>query len=377
LSGFCRLNQRLAGRRCHAKVRPASGFVEVIMQVALVGPPLSGKTSLFQAVTGVAPDPSKYHGATPQPGRVEVPDPRLSVLSDHYQPKKTTPAMLDVLDFAGIEPGSRTENVKRILGSVRDADALVVVLPAYDDVAAVTKAWEDMHGEFLFGDLEVIEKRIGRLEQNLKRPMKNKEDDQRELELLNSIREHLENTETWAGIELDERQEKTIRGYAFLLQKPLIPVINANEPGDVDPASLLPADAAARALVLNAEVERDVAELPEAEQGEFLAEFGITEPAAPRVVRAAYDALGAMSFFTVGEDECRAWTIQRGDDAVTAAGKIHTDLARGFIRAEVFTYDDFVEHGDEKSVKAAGKHRLEGKDYTVQDGDILNIRFSV
>ncbi len=349
------------------------------MKIALVGPPLSGKTSLFQAVTGSEPDPARYHGAKPQPGMVTVPDERLDQLAAYHNPKKLTHAQLEILDFAGIEPGARTENIKQVFAAMREADALLVVLSAFDGESseAIGAQWTSMQSEILFADLEVMEKRIEKLAANVNKPTKTQEQDKKELAVLRKIRAHVEEHETWQGLDLDDVEEKAVRGFRFLMQKPLVPVINADEPGRVDPAEALPAEAAARALVLNAEVEREVSQLPPEERRDFLAEFGIAEPAGPRVIRAAYEALGLISFFTVGEDECRAWTVEKGANAVTAAGKIHSDLARGFIRAETYHYDDFAELDDEKTIKAKGRLRLEGKEYTVKDGDIMNIRFSV
>ena len=350
------------------------------MRVALVGPPLSGKSTIFAAITGVEPDPSRSYGNKPQPGNVKVPDARLDKLAEHYQPKKLTHAVIELLDFASVEPGARTENIKQMFGTMRDmADCLAVVCPAFGGGSTddALKAWNAMLSEFLFADLEVIEKRVAKLKASANRPTKTQDADKKELALLEMIQAHLEENESWEGLELDDIQEKTIRGFRFLAQKPVIAVINADEPGKIDVTKLLPPDAAKHALALNADIERELGGMDEADRQEFLKEMGLTEPAGPRLIKAAYDALGLQSFFTVGEDECRAWTINVGDNAVAAAGRIHSDLARGFIRAVVFAYDDFVEFGDEKTVKAKGRLREEGKDYIVKDADIINVKFSV
>ncbi|MGE0430937.1 MAG: DUF933 domain-containing protein [Planctomycetota bacterium] len=350
------------------------------MKVALVGPPMSGKSTLFAAVTGIEPDPGRSHGGKPQPGNVKVPDERLDRLAAHYKPKKLTHAVVELLDFGGVEPGARTEHIKQMFGTMRDmADCLAVVCPAFGGATAddAVKTWNAMKSELLFADLEVIEKRIGKLKASANRPTKTQDADKKELALLEQIQAHLEEHETWEGFELDDIQDKMIRGFRFLAQKPAIAVINADEPASIDPAKLLPAAEAKHAMVVNADIEKELGSMEPADREEFLKEMGLSEPAGPRMIEAAYDALGLMSFFTVGEDECRAWTINRGDNAVAAAGRIHSDLARGFIRAQVFAYDDFVAYGDEKEVKAKGRLREEGKDYIVHDGDIINIRFSV
>ncbi len=349
------------------------------MKIGIAGPRFGGKTTLFQAMTGQAPDPAKASGAAGVLARVLVPDPRLDHLSSVFKPKKHTPAALDVLDFPGFELGDASEHKKQILAQLREMDALLLVFNAFEEGASPARAaetYDTVKMEFLFSDFDILEKRIEKLRVGAAKPTKTQEAEKKELALLERIKGEAEKRETLAETRLDAAEEKMLRGFAFLSQKPTIVVINEKDA----PAGDLPPEAKARcpgAVRLSAQLEKEIAELAPEEREPFLKDLGLTEPAGQRMVREIYRLLGLVSFFTTGEDECRAWTIKAGDNAVAAAGKIHTDLARGFIRAEVYPYDRFKELGSEKAVKAKGLLRMEGKDYAVKDGDILNILFNV
>ncbi len=358
------------------------------MRVALLGLPGSGKTTVFNAVAGepVVVPPGTVQAET-HVQVVRVHDPRLEHCRDLFQPKKYTPAGIEVWDPPGVPLGGgerERERRTRQLAALREADAYVLVVRgfttdryAYDraesDPAADLAALAD---ELQTADFVVCEGRMRRLEENLRRGARTKEEDRLELQVLERVAARLEGGEDLSGLELDETDHKRIRGFQFFTAKPTLVLLNA---ADADAEGLgkdLPVPVRGR-FAMDAQVEAEVAAMDPADRPAFLEEFGIEEPAADRFVREVYRAVGLCSFFTVGEDEVRAWTIRAGDDAVEAASKIHTDLARGFIRAEVYRYADLAEAGSEKQVKANGRIRLEGKHYVVEDGDVLHIRSGV
>jgi GTP-binding protein YchF len=349
------------------------------MKIGIAGPLLSGKSTLFTAMTGQAPDPAKASGTAGVLARVAVPDARLDHLSAVFKPKKHTPAQLDVLDFPGFELGDTSEHKKQILAQFREMDALVLVFGAYGEGETSDKAaevYDTVKTEFFFSDLDILDKRIEKLKVSVTKPTKTQEMEKKELVVLERIKAEAERRESVAGIHLDAAEEKLLRGFAFLSQKPTIVVLNEKEA----PTGEAPPGVKARcpgAVRLSAKLEQEIAELAPEEREPFLKDLGLAEPAGHRMVREIYKLLGLASFFTTGEDECRAWTIKAGENAVTAAGKIHSDLARGFIRAEIYHYDSFKELGSEKAVKAKGLFRMEGKEYAVKDGDILHILFNV
>jgi GTP-binding protein YchF len=349
------------------------------MKIGIAGPPFGGKTTLFAAMTGQAPDPAKASETAGVLARVSVPDPRLDHLSSVFRPKKHTPTQLDVLDFPGVELGDSSEHKRQILAQLREMDALVLVFGAYAEGETPAKAaetYEHVKTEFFFADLDILDKRIEKLKESAAKSTKTRDREKSELASLERIKTEAERRETLVGITLDAAEEKLLRGFAFLNMKPTIVVINEKDA----PAGEPPVEVKARcpgAIRLSAKIELELAELPPADREPFLRDLGITEPAGPRLIREVYGLLGLVSFFTTGEDECRAWTIKSGDNAVTAAGKVHTDLSRGFIRAEVYHVEDFKIHGSEKALKAKGLMRMEGRDYVVRDGDVLSILFNV
>lgn len=352
------------------------------MRLGLVGLPGAGKTTLFRALGGQR---EKVPHA-PQDERpvvsVEVPDPRLEWLRDLWQPRKYTPARVEFCDLPGI-PERAVKGKAELLAAVRECDALALVLRAFaaDPYGAgppdPARDLETLRTEFVLGDLAVVEGRIERLRAKLRKPGRDKAEDEQELALLERILPLLESGEGLTGLELRPEEEKRIAGFQFLARKPLLVVRNAGEE-DLGSPPLETLLAGAPEIRLCATVEEDVADLEPEERAEFLTAYGVAEPARDALVRAAYAACRVHSFFTTGEDEVRAWTIPVGATAVEAAGKIHSDLARGFIRAEVVPWEELHAAGDLRRYKEArGALRLEGRDYVVQDGDILEIRFSV
>lgn len=355
------------------------------MKLALVGLPGGGKTTLFNALTDKPVDllPG-VPGAAPHVSVVQVKDPRLEWLRDLYGPKKYTPASLTVEDHAGIPPGSaRSDRRGELFGQMRNADGLVVVVRAF---ATDRYAYEEPDPdpardlelvalEFLSADLEICERRLERLEQDWKKPA-NRERVERERGVVERVKAVLDDGRGAHEAEVRPDEEHYVKGFQLLTRKPCVLVANLAE-GGAAPDLAAPALRVLHRFDGCVQLEADLAAMDGEDKELFAAEYGITEPLKDRFTLACYGGLGLVSFFTVGEDEVKAWTIETGDDAVTAAGKIHSDLARGFIRAEVTPYDDLFAAGTMKEVKAKGKQRLEGKEYAVQDGDILNIRFSV
>jgi ribosome-binding ATPase YchF (GTP1/OBG family) len=345
------------------------------MKVGIAGFAGSGKSTAFHWLTGVKPDPAKaLHGQT---GMARVPDARLDWLSAHFKPKKTTPATLEFVDTPGLLVSERRDNARR-LGILRDAGGLLVVLAGFSGGGPADEL-RRFREELLFADLEIVTNRIGRLEDGLKkpRPAKQKEADQQELALLQRIAAAFEQGQTAASVGLKEDEEKLIRSFQLLTLKPELVLVNVGEEGLGRP---LPDDLlklAPNALQAPARLELELEELPEDERQAFLQDFlGGKVPAGlsrGEVLRTIYYAMGQIVFFTVGEDECRAWGVPRGATAVEGAGEVHTDLARGFVRGEVVCYEDFRQVGSMKEAKARGVYRLEGKTYVLQDGDIMHV----
>jgi len=356
------------------------------MRVALIGPPQSGKSTLFQAIaagSGSGIDmsrPDQPHLAT-----VKVPDPRLYWLAEQYNPKKTTPAELAFLDLPGFDltGDAGRQRAKAHWAAMRQSELLVFVVRAFDNDAVAayrnrvdpTADVEELMTEMIFADLEQVTNRISKLETSLKKPVGNKDEIKRELELMTRLVETLEDEKPVSDAIASEAEGKMTASFAFLSQKPVLIAMNCGEDALCEEN---PDEFAGRpCLYLSAQIEEEIAELPTDERGEFLADLGLESPAGDRLIRACYEGLDLVSFLTIGKDECRAWTVPSGTTAVDAAGEIHSDIARGFIRAETVAFDDYKTAGDMKGAKSAGKVRLEGKDYVVRDGDIINYRFNV
>ena len=327
------------------------------MRVGLVGLPGSGKTTVFGALTGL-------HGAHGRAnlGVIKVPDPRIDRLTQICQPKKTTYAEIAFSDLPA-----------EAWAPMRDADALVQVVQGFAPPCDPAADMRSFATELNLQDLMLVEKRLDRLKKEKGKP--------REDALLARLKENLEADRPVRAAGLTPEELALFAGFRFLSEKSLLRVLNVDEDSVTKPA---PADVEALAreqqsplLVLSGKVEMEIAELPQAEQADFVRSMGLDEPALGRFIRAAYAALDLISFFTVGPDEVRAWTVPRETRAQRAAGKIHSDLERGFIRAEVMRYEDFVALGTEARCREAGKLRMEGKEYPVKDGDILHVRFAV
>jgi ribosome-binding ATPase YchF (GTP1/OBG family) len=341
------------------------------MKVGIVGYSGSGKTTVFQWLTGVKPDHAKAQLG--QTGIARIPDARLDLLSAKFNPRKTTHATLEFLDTPGLLAGERRDNPRR-LAILREAFGLVVVLNGYNekDLAGQLKRFRE---ELVFADLEIVTGRIGRLEDQLKkpRPAKEKEVQQAELELLRRINTAFEQEKTPASLGLKEEEEKLIRAFQLLTLKNELVLVNC---GDEMLKQPLPDDLlrlAPTAIKSSPKLELELLDLPEEDRGAFMEDLGLKQFQHDDVLRTIFYAMDQIVFFTVGEDECRAWPMPKGADAVIGASQIHTDLARGFVRAEVVGYDDFVRTGSMKEAKTHGVYRLEGKTYVVKDGDIMHI----
>jgi ribosome-binding ATPase len=341
------------------------------MKVGIAGFSGSGKSTVFHWLTGVEPDPAKaQHG---QIGKPDIPDERLEWLSAHFKPKKTTAAKLEFLDTPGLLATERRDNPRR-LGIMRDAGGLLVVLNGFAG-GDLAKELRNFREELLFADMEIVSGRIERLEDQLKkpRPAKQKEIDQQELDLVRRVLAAFEKGQGAAGLGLKEEEEKALRSFQLLTLKPELVLVNLGDDriGQPLPAELL--ELTPTALQAPAKLERELEELPEEDRKAFMADLNLTGLSRAEVLRKIFYGMGNIVFFTVGEDECRAWPVRQGASAVEGAAEIHTDLSRGFVRGEVVSYDDFRRVGSMKEAKQHGVYRLEGKTYVVQDGDIMHI----
>jgi GTP-binding protein YchF len=361
-----------------------------MLRAALIGLPATGKTTLFQLMTAVR-EPAKGGRGDVQVGISKVPDPRLDRLTAMFNPKKRVPATVEFADIGGAGAAGGAKSLVDLV-AYKNADALVHVVRAFRDEAVAhsdgsvnpARDAQAMEDELILADLGVAERRLERIEKDLK---KSKTADlEAEKALMIRCREALENGTPLRALGLAGDDLRRVRGFQFLSAKPLLVVINLDEAdvpdvgGSVEKAAektgltAFLSRAATRAVAVCAKIELEIADLDPADAATFLADLGLSESGLDRVIRATYDLLGYMSFFTVGEDECRAWSIPRDTIAQLAAGEIHSDIQRGFIRAEVVAYDALVSRGSLVACRDHGELRLEGKEYVVADGDVINFR---
>lgn len=358
----------------------------------LIGLPTVGKTTFFNLLTHQEVATSNFFSGKTEAnvGTATIPDQRIDYLSAMFKPKKTTYAQLEVTDVVGLVRGASEGKGagNAFLSAVRNVDTLIQILRVFDsnDVLHVDgsidplRDLETVNLELWLADLEMVEKRIDRIKSGKKITAEN----QAELKVLEKLRSGLEEEKGINQLELSEEESRLVRSFAFLTEKPMILVVNLDEAqllsGDYPQKEALQAYASQKGLpVLEicAKTEMEIGQLSDEDQAAFMAELGIAESGMNRLARAMYQSLGLISFLTAGEDEVKAWTINKGIDAKRAAGKIHSDIERGFIRAEVVGFSVLQELGSMSKVKEKGLFRLEGKDYIVQDGDIINFRFNV
>jgi len=367
------------------------------LAIGIVGLPNVGKSTLFNALSGASVLAANYPFATKDPnvGVVPVPDDRLEKLSRLYQPKKTTPAALEFVDIAGLVKGaSKGEGLgTKFLGKIREVDAVAHVLRCFSDPDVVhvdgtvdpLRDKEVVDTELQLKDLESLEKKRERRLKDAKAPGKPGEEARADLLVYDKLKAALEAGRPARSVPLTDDEKPRARELFLLTAKPVLYVANVDESQlariDADPLVAKVRELAeregARAVAICSKVEAEIQQLPVEERADFLAHVGLSEPGLNKLVREGFALLGLQSYFTVGEDECRAWVIRKGLRAPQAAGVIHTDFERGFIKAEVIRWDELLRHGSEAAAKSKGAMRVEGKDYLVQDGDVIHFLFNV
>jgi GTP-binding protein YchF len=355
------------------------------MKLGIIGLPQSGKTTIFNALTrGHAPTTASAGRMEIHTAVVDVPDARVDKLSTIFKPKKTIYAKVTYADIAGLESGAAKSGISgSLLNQLAQMDGFLHVVRSFADEnvphpsGSVNPARDiaDMDAELLLNDLIAVERKLERLAEERKKGGTDKVLNERQTALFQRLHGILSAEKPLRGVEINAEEEKYLSGFGLLTRKPLLVLLNAGEgqplPDSVAIAQGLPA------VAMQGKLEMEIAQLPPEDAAIFMQEYSIEEPSLSKMIRLSYELLNLQSFFTVGEDEVRAWTIQRGASAYAAAGAIHTDLQKGFIRAEVVAYQDLVELGGMAEARAKGKLRLEGKEYVVQDGEIVHIRFNV
>ncbi len=365
------------------------------MKLGIVGLPNVGKSTLFNSLTNAGALAANYPFATidPNVGIVPVPDERIQLLGKMYNSKKITPAVIEFVDIAGLVKGaSKGEGLgNQFLANIREVDAIVHVVRCFEDPNVVhvdgninpLRDIETINLELVFADLEVLERRISKVAKTARMD----KDAARELDLLKRLKEHLEGGNRAATLETEtDEEQKWMSGYNLLTDKPVIYAANVAEDDLADDGvnnegvkkvREFAAVEGSKVFVICAKIEAEISELDDEEKAMFLEDLGLSESGLDKLIAASYETLGLMSFLTAGEDETRAWTIKIGTKAPQAAGKIHSDFERGFIKAEVVNYKTLLEEGSLAAAREKGKVGMEGKEYVVQDGDVIVFRFNV
>jgi GTP-binding protein YchF len=355
------------------------------MKTAIIGLMQSGKSTLFAALSGKKIAPSGSMNI--EEAIVPVPDDRLDFLTELYKPKKTTTATIDCLDIPGFnfldEHGRHA--ARRLINQIRTADLLVLVVrsfenpsvPPYRNSVDPGRDLNELKTELLLADLELVTTRIDKLQKQIKKPTKTQAQDKAQLQLQLKLQETIEQEKPISTAIQTEQELELVKSLGFLTLKPFVVAVNIGEENLKQTFDFSDICRDVPLITISAEIEHELAQLDAQSKKEFITDLGIKEPASVKFARTCYSALGLISFLTIGSDEVRAWPIKKGTSALDAAGKVHTDIKRGFIRAETITFEDLKKYGSEKEVKAAGKTRLEGKNYIVNDGDIINFRFNV
>jgi hypothetical protein len=366
------------------------------MKLGIVGLPNVGKSTLFNSLTKAGAESANYPFCTidPNVGIVPVPDKRIEQLGELYHTKKVTHAVIEFVDIAGLVKGaSKGEGLgNQFLANIREVDAIVHVVRCFEDSNIIhvdgsvdpARDIETINLELIFSDIEILDRRIAKISKQAKMDKTLA----KELELVEAVKAHLEDGKMARTFELsdDEDTQNWFNGYNLLTSKPTIYAANVAEEDLADDGASNPHVAKVRelakaenseAFVICAQIEQELAELSEEERDEYLADIGATSSGLDKLVAASYSLLGLISFLTAGEDECRAWTIKKGTKAPQAAGKIHTDFERGFIKAEVVNYQDLLDNKSLAAAREKGIVGMEGKDYVVKDGDVILFRFNV